>query len=130
LAAPPAYPGSAATDVLYRLSSVDASGRISDRVVTDALGWCAGDRLTLTATGGIVLIRRDRDGPVTLPPRPRIAIPAGLRRRCRLSAGDQVLLAAYLSLDAIAAYSLPVVDRALHPSVSTAQPAHEQGHDA
>ena len=115
--------------MLYRRSSVDASGRISDRAATDALGWCVGDRLTLTATGGIVLIRRDQDGPVTLPPRPRIATPVGPRRRCWLAAGDQVVLAAYLSLDAIAAYSLPVVDRTLHPSVPTARPVHEQGHD-
>ena len=102
-------------DVRYRLARIDASGRICDRAVLDILGWCTGNRLALAAASGLVLIRRDQDGDFTLPPRPRIAIPAGLRRRSRLRAGDHVLLAAYLSLDALAAYSLTVVDQALHP---------------
>jgi hypothetical protein len=48
------------TDVLYGFASVNADGLIADRAVTDTLGWHAGDRLTLTAKGGIVAVRRDR----------------------------------------------------------------------
>jgi hypothetical protein len=33
-----------ATDVLYRLPSLDASRRVSDYAVTDAPGWCAGGK--------------------------------------------------------------------------------------
>ena len=80
----PVLPG----DIVYGLARLDASGRICDRALTDVLGWCAGDRLTLAATGAFVLIRRDHDGLLTLPSRARIAIPAALRRRCRLGAGD------------------------------------------
>lgn len=36
-------------DVVYGIGRIDASGRIADRTVTSALGWSAGDRLTLTA---------------------------------------------------------------------------------
>jgi hypothetical protein len=39
-----------------------------------------------------------------------ITIPAALRRRCGLEAGDQVLLAALPDQDSLAAYSLAVVD--------------------
>ena len=50
---------------------------------------------------------------VTMPLRPYLVIPAALRRRCGLRAGDQVLLAVFTAQDALAAYSLAVVDQAL-----------------
>jgi hypothetical protein len=110
LASPPA---AAPLAVVYALGRIDDSGRIIDRVLTGALGWVGGDRLTLTAGEGMVLARRDPHGMVTLPARPRVAIPACLRRRCGLRADDRVLLAALPGQDALAAWPLPVVDRAL-----------------
>ena len=53
----PASPGQApalAADVVYGLGRMDASGRVADRTVTRALGWHDGDRLTLTASAGVV----------------------------------------------------------------------------
>jgi len=44
-------------DVVYGLARIDASGRIADRAVTSALGWQAGDRLTLTAESGVIVAR-------------------------------------------------------------------------
>jgi bifunctional DNA-binding transcriptional regulator/antitoxin component of YhaV-PrlF toxin-antitoxin module len=73
-------------------------------VTIAALGWRGGDRLTVTAEAGAMIVRRDRGGVVTVPARPYVVIPAALRRRCGLMAGDHVLLAAY---------SFAVVDRAL-----------------
>ena len=108
LASPPA-----GRHVVYGLGRIDASGRVADRAVTGALGWRGGDRLTLTAEAG-------RGG---RPPRPGrhghraapacVAIPAALRRRCGLRAGDRVLLAAVPGQDTLAAYSFAVVDQAL-----------------
>ena len=105
----PAPPG----DVLYGFGRIDASGRIADRAIRGALGWRAGDRLTLTAAAGVVTARRDPDGMVTMPARPCVVIPAALRRRCGLRPGDRVLLAVFPARDALAAYSFPVVDQAL-----------------
>ena len=110
LARPPA---GAPVAVVYALGRIDDSGRVIDRAVTGALGWRGGDRLTLTAEGGVVLARRDPGGMVTLPDRPRVAIPASLRRRCGLGPGDPVLLAALPGEDTLAAYSLAVVNQAL-----------------
>ena len=42
----------------------------------------------------MVLARRGPGGMVVLPARPRLAIPASLRRRCGLRPGNRVLLAA------------------------------------
>ena len=95
------------------LARIDASGRICERAVVTALGWAGGDRLTFTADAGVVTARRDPGGLVTLPASAYITIPAALRRRCGLEAGDQVLLAALPGEDALAAYCLAVVDQAV-----------------
>jgi hypothetical protein len=104
---------SVSADVVYGIGRIDSSGRIADRAVTSALGWCGGDRLTLTADAGVVIARRDPGGMVTLPGRACIAIPAALRRRCGLRPGDRVLLAAVPGDDTLAAYSFAVVDQAI-----------------
>ena len=121
LASPPGRP-----DVVYGFGRIDASGRVADRVTIAALGWRGGDRvsiaalgwrggdrLTVTADAGVMIARRDPGGMVTVAARPYVVIPATLRRRCGLRAGDHVLLAASPDQDTLAAYSFAVVDQAL-----------------
>jgi AbrB family looped-hinge helix DNA binding protein len=60
-----------------------------------------------------MVARRDPGGMVTVPARPYIVIPAAVRSRCGLRAGDRVLLAAVPGEDTLAAYSFAVVDQAL-----------------
>ena len=112
LAGPPP-PVPSRGDVVYGIGRIDASGRIADRAVTGALGWSTGDRLTLTADAGVVMVRRDPRGMAVVPPRSYVVIPAALRRRCGLRAGDLVLLAAFPGADVLAAYPFTVVDRAI-----------------
>jgi hypothetical protein len=85
LAVPPApnQPTELGRDVVYGLAHVDRSGRVADRTVTGALGWHSGDRLTLTAEAGVVVVRRDPAGLVTVPPGPASRSP----RRCGTAAG-------------------------------------------
>ena len=101
------------SDVVYGLARIDASGRVADRTVTSALGWRAGDRLTLTAESGAVVARHDPGGMITLQSRPYLAIPAALCRRCGLRPGDRVLIAAWLAEEELAAYPLALLDQAL-----------------
>jgi hypothetical protein len=110
-------------DVVYGIARIDSSGRICERAIITALGWAGGDLLTFTADAGMVTARRDPGGMVTLPARAYITIPAALRRRCGLKAGNQVLLAALPDQDSLAAYSLAVVDQAIraHGSFQHAQ---------
>jgi hypothetical protein len=108
----PAAALSVPAGVVYGTGRIDASGRVTDQAVSCALGWRE-DRLTLTASPGIVTARRDPGGMVTVPARGCIAIPAVLRRRCGLRAGDRVLLAAIPGQEMLAAYSFAVVDQAL-----------------
>ena len=108
LASPPGRP-----DMVYGFGRIDASGRVADRATIAALGWRGGDRLTVTAEAGVMIARRDPGGMVTVPARPYVVIPAALRSRCGLRAGDHVLLAASPGEDMLAAYSFAVVDRAM-----------------
>jgi bifunctional DNA-binding transcriptional regulator/antitoxin component of YhaV-PrlF toxin-antitoxin module len=104
-------------DVVYGFGRMDESGRVGDRAMICALGWQPGDRLTLTSVAGVVIARRDPGGMVTMPVKPYLVIPAGLRHRCGLRPGDRVLLAVFPAQDALAAYSLAVVDQALRAHV-------------
>jgi hypothetical protein len=108
LASPPGQP-----EVVYGFGRIDASGRVADRATISALGWRGGDRLTLTAEDGVMVARRDPGGMFTVPSRPYIVIPATLRRRCGLRAGDHVLLAASPGEETLTAYSFAVVDQAM-----------------
>ena len=65
----PAAALSVPADVVYGTGRIDASGRVADQAVTCALGWREGDRLTLTASPGVVTARRDPGGMVTVPAR-------------------------------------------------------------
>jgi hypothetical protein len=112
LASPVQVP-SAPGDVVYGIARVDASGRICERAVITALGWAGGDRQTFTADAGVVAAHRDPGGMVALLASGYITIPAALRRRCGLAAGDKVLLAALPDRGSLAAYSLAVVDQAI-----------------
>ena len=105
----PAVPG----DRVYGTGRIDESGRVGDRAMTAVLGWQAGDRLTFTAAAGAVIARRDPVGLVTMPAKPYLVIPAALRRRCGLLAGDHVLLAASPGEDMLTAYSFAAVGQAL-----------------
>jgi AbrB family looped-hinge helix DNA binding protein len=122
VAAVPTVP-SAPQDVIYGLGRMDSSGRVADRAVTSVLGWQPGDRLTFTASAGVVTARRDPAGMVTMSSKPYIVIPAALRRRCGLRPGDRVLLAVFPARDALAAYSFAVVDEALRAHDPAAHPA-------
>ncbi len=112
LASPVPVP-SAPEDVVYGIARIDSSGRICERAIIAVLGWAGGDLLTFTADAGGVTARRGPGRMVTLPASAYITIPAALRRRCGLGAGDQVLLAALPAEDALAAFSLAVVDQAI-----------------
>ena len=50
----PAAALSVPAGVVYGTGRIDASGRVADHVVSCALGWREGDRLTLTASPGVV----------------------------------------------------------------------------
>nr|CEL13515.1 hypothetical protein [Kibdelosporangium sp. MJ126-NF4] len=117
LAVPPPPPIPPPVDVIYGMGRIDASGRVADRGVTQALGWQVGDRLTLTGTPGMVIARRDPTGMLALGHKPYVTIPAVLRTRCGLRTSDRVLLAATLDEDLLTVYPLSTVHHAIRGSL-------------
>jgi hypothetical protein len=67
----------------------------------------------------VMIARRDPGGMVTVPARPYIVIPAALRRRCGLRAGDHVLLAASPAQDTAL---FPIGDRFRPADLAEAEP--------
>jgi hypothetical protein len=121
-AAAPAAPA-LPDEVVYGFGRMDVSGRVGDRAIVGVLGCQPGDRLTLTGAAGVVIARRDPGGLVSIPAKPYLTIPAALRQRCGLRAGDRVLLAVLPGQDALAAYSFAMVDQALRAHVPFARGA-------
>ena len=61
--------------VVYGIGRIDASGRVAARSPA-CWGWRGGGRLTLSASAGVMVPRRDPDGMITVPARPHIVISA------------------------------------------------------
>lgn len=109
------------SSVVYGLAAVDDRGRVADRVVMRALGWHVGLRLAMAGTGGVLTVRPDPHGAYQVTGQGYLRLPAPLRHRCGLAAGDRVLLAADPDRSRLAIYPPAALDHAL------AQPADPAG---
>ncbi|TWE28869.1 hypothetical protein FHX69_1536 [Prauserella muralis] len=47
---------------MYGLSTVDARGRLAERVVVRSLGWGPGTRLDIRERGGVLIVRAEARG--------------------------------------------------------------------
>ncbi|MFD2472099.1 hypothetical protein [Amycolatopsis silviterrae] len=92
LPAPPAPARQA--ELVYALSRLDASGRLSATTLLARLQWRTSVRLAATVVGTSVVFRPDRHGVFALDPKRKVVVPLRLRRPCRLHTGDQALLVA------------------------------------
>ncbi|MEU4253375.1 hypothetical protein AB0F15_38875 [Amycolatopsis sp. NPDC026612] len=106
----PALPDLAA-DGQRRFSTalLDASGRIQDRGIVNALDWKPGDRLLMTQIRSSAVICRRSDGVFRMSTKPYVVLPAPVRRGCRVLAGSRVLLVADLAQDVLVVHPEHVV---------------------
>jgi hypothetical protein len=107
--------------VVYGLSALDNRGRVADRVVMQALGWSAGLRLDIDETGGVLTAHTAPDGAYQVTNRGHLRLPAPLRHRCGLHAGDRVLLVAEPNRSRLAIYPPAALDNFLpqQPTATT-----------
>ncbi|MGZ0147947.1 hypothetical protein ACXJJ3_12830 [Kribbella sp. WER1] len=82
------------SNLVYGLSAVDNRGRIVDRPIMRALDWPPLLALSITEADGALTMTPDPTGPYGVTSQGNVRIPAPLRHRCALAAGDRVLLAA------------------------------------
>lgn len=102
-----------ASSVVYGLAALDDRGRVADRVVMRTLGWSAGLRLGIAETGGVLAVRPGPQGAYQVTGQGYLRLPASLRHRCGLVAGDRVLLAADPDRSQLAIYPPAALDIAL-----------------
>jgi len=112
----PSLPPGRTSTVVYGLSAVDDRGRVADRVVMRALGWSAGLRLDIHEADGVLTVATDPDGSHQVTNQGHLRLPASLRHRCGLAAGDRVLLAAAPDRSWLAIYPPAPLDNALTPA--------------
>jgi hypothetical protein len=96
--------------VVYGVAAVDCRGRIADRLVTGALGWAPGMRLSIREDRGLILLAGDERGVFSLTPQGHIRLPVGVRRWCALAAGDRVLLVAVPQQGSLVVFPPAAVD--------------------
>lgn len=84
-----------AGSAVYGLSTLDAGGRVANRVIMVALGWVPGGRLDIRVSRGLIAIFKDARGVFRVTTQSFLHLPVAARRWCDLSPGDRVLLAAY-----------------------------------
>ncbi|MCX4471309.1 AbrB/MazE/SpoVT family DNA-binding domain-containing protein [Micromonospora sp. NBC_01655] len=111
---------------VYRLASVDASGRIRDQGIVRALAWEPGARLEIRERAGVIVVRRDLGGVFALTGQGHLLLPAPVRHWCGLKAGDRALLTADPGADLLVVYP----PTALEDMVAQAQRAVLGGDDA
>lgn len=96
--------------MLYGMGRIDASGRISERSIVREFGWTPGERLDVRKVSQAVVFCSDPDGPYSLTDRSCLAVPAALRVRCGLAAGDRVFLAAAPQHGVLVVHTLAALD--------------------
>lgn len=101
--------------IVYGLSAIDDRGRVADRVVMRALGWSPGLRLAIGELGGVLTVRTAADGDYQITSHGHLRLPAALRHRCALHAGDRVLLAADPHRCRLAIYPPAALDSLITP---------------
>jgi hypothetical protein len=112
----PGPSGLRSADLFYALTAVDKSGRLAARSVLTALGWPPGTRLDIRERAGVVVVTAAADGDRCIDERGHLVLPLPVRRRCRLTAGQQLLLVADLATRGLTGYPLAVLDQLLgHP---------------
>jgi hypothetical protein len=114
---PPPLPGlrpdAAAPSAVYALTALDRNGRLADRSILRVLDWPAGRRLDIREHAGVITARPAADGAGWVDARGFLQIPLTIRRWCRLTAGDRMLLAADPATGVLLGYPVPVLDALL-----------------
>ncbi len=77
------------------------------------LGWPAGLCLDIHETGGVLAVLTDPNGVYQVTSQGHLRLPAPLRHRCGLAAGDRVLLAADPERSRLAVYPPAALDTLL-----------------
>lgn len=114
--------------MLYDISRIDASGRVTSLNIITALGWRPHDGLELILREGAIILRASPTGLLCVQRCLRIVIPAAARRRHAIRPGDYVLLAAAPEYDTVIVYPPSALDDMIahyHSGLHAEEQQHE-----
>ena len=75
-------------------ATMDCNGRLAEATVIAALDWAVGARLNIDVRAGLVVVSAAPEAAFTITQAGQVRLPAPVRHRCQLAAGDRLLLAA------------------------------------
>ncbi|MGH3758784.1 hypothetical protein [Actinophytocola sp.] len=96
--------------LVYGMGRLDSDGRVANRSTIEALGWVAGDRLSIALVDGSVVAHRDPTGAFVMGAKPYLVLPAPLRRRDGLGNRSLVLAVADPNHDVLVVHPLAALD--------------------
>lgn len=99
-----------AGSLVYGMGRLDSDGRVANRSTIEALGWAAGDCLSIALVDGSVVAHRDPTGAFVMGAKPYLVLPAPLRRRNGLGNRDLVLVVADPNHDVLVVHPLTALD--------------------
>ncbi|MFE9328383.1 hypothetical protein ACIHDR_46545 [Nocardia sp. NPDC052278] len=94
------------------VTTIDNRGRLAARSAVQVLGWVPGQLLSMDVEHCVVKVRRSRDGQL-LHQRGFLILPSDVRNKCRLYAGDRVLIAVSLADEVLVVYPPRMLTAAL-----------------
>jgi AbrB family looped-hinge helix DNA binding protein len=101
--------------VAYGMAAMDVHGRLSDRSVLDALGWAPGTAIGMDVEDGLggpaAVAVTGGSGRITVAG--QLRLPARIRHRLGLRAGDRVLLAGHPAVARLVCYPPATLDAVL-----------------
>lgn len=88
----------------FALVRVDASGAVASRTAVTLLGWSAGMPIRYEVRTGLIVVNSDLGAGRRVPEKLNLVLPKTIRARCRIRAGDQLLLAALVEYGLLVIY--------------------------
>ena len=88
----------------FGLVRVDASGAVASKTAVTLLGWPAGMPIRYDVRTGLIVVNSDPGAGRRVPEKLNLVLPKTIRARCRIRAGDQLLLAALVEHELLVIY--------------------------
>ena len=107
------------TTAKYTVTTSDRHGRLADRSLLKAMGWAAGQNLTIRPgqAPDTIVIRAETAGPAALSSHGFLRLPSAVRYWCHIREGDRVLIAGYPDSGLVVVCTLATLDDMINSRV-------------
>jgi hypothetical protein len=104
-----ALPGRSSS-TYYTVTTIDGRGRLADRSPLRKLRWPPGLPIAVSVVSGAIVVVSRSDGRELITRQGHLRLPVHVRRTCRLTAGDRLLVLASLGRRFLVVYPMSTLD--------------------